>query len=102
MSTNEITPNTTWEETTMGGAIYTAGNATNFETGDWRSRKPIYLKEKCKQCLLCVPTCPDCAIPVNEEGKREDFNYFACKGCMVCKKVCPFGAIAEETAKEDE
>ena len=45
------------------------------------------------QCGLCVPTCPDSAIPVNSEGKREDFNYDYCKGCGVCSKACPFGAI---------
>ena len=96
----QITPQTTWQNTTMGGTIYTPGNAQNFETGDWRSKKPKYLKEKCKQCLLCVPTCPDNAIPVNSEGKREDFNFSACKGCLVCKNACPFKAIAEEG--EDE
>jgi len=47
---------------------------------------------KCKQCLLCVPVCPDMSIPV-KDGKRGDFNYFFCKGCGVCSNVCPFGAI---------
>ena len=41
----------------------------------------------------CFPVCPDDAIPVNKDGKREDFNYDYCKGCGVCSKVCPFGAI---------
>ena len=54
---------------------------------------PVYLSEKCKQCGLCFPVCPDDAIPVNKEQKREDFNYDYCKGCGVCAKVCPFGAI---------
>ena len=53
MSKNKITPNTTWEETTMGGTIYDAGNAQEFETGDWRSKKPIFLREKCH--LLKLP-----------------------------------------------
>ena len=96
----KITPETTWQETTLGGAIYTAGSASEFETGDWRSKKPKFLPEKCKQCLLCVPTCPDNAIPVNTEGKREDFNFSACKGCLVCMKACPFNAITEEGAGE--
>ena len=45
---------------------------------------------------LCFPVCPDNAIPVNKELKREDFNYDYCKGCGVCAKVCPFAAIIME------
>lgn len=59
----------------------------------WRSVKPIFLAEKCKQCGLCVPTCPDSAIPVDNEGKRQDFDYKKCKGCGVCAVACPFNAI---------
>ena len=91
-----INPNSTWEEMTLGGTIYDAGNAQEFKTGDWRSKRPVFLEEKCKQCGLCVPTCPDSAIPVDEEGKRKDFNYDYCKGCGVCMKACPFGAIEME------
>lgn len=90
---NKIDSNITWQEATVGGNIYDAGNAKEFETGSWRSIKPIFLSEKCKQCGLCFPVCPDDAIPVNKDQKREDFNFTACKGCGVCAKVCPFGAI---------
>ena len=90
---SEITPNTPMENLTIGGNIYEAGNARNFKTGDWRSTKPVYFSEKCTQCGLCFPVCPDNAIPVNSELKREDFNYDYCKGCGVCAKVCPFHAI---------
>ena len=88
----EINIHTKADDLTIGGNIYEAGNARNFKTGDWRSQKPIYVSEKCKQCGLCFPVCPDDAIPV-EEQKRKDFNYDYCKGCGVCAKVCPFGAI---------
>lgn len=92
----KINANSTWQEMTPGGTIYDAANAREFTTGDWRSIKPIWLTEKCKQCGLCVPTCPDSAIPVVEGGKRADFDYDYCKGCGVCAKTCPFNAITME------
>ena len=90
---SEINTNTPMEKMTIGGNIYDAGNSVNFKTGDWRSMTPIFDKEKCKQCVLCFPVCPDNAIPVNKDLKREDFNYDYCKGCGICAKVCPFKAI---------
>ena len=88
-----IDKNSSVDELTIGGNIYDAGNARCFKTGDWRSIKPIFLSDKCKQCGMCFAVCPDDSIPVNKEQKREDFNYDVCKGCGVCAKVCPFGAI---------
>ena len=38
-----INPNTPMEDLTIGGNIYTAGNAKEFKTGDWRSTKPIFI-----------------------------------------------------------
>ncbi|MCL2382896.1 MAG: 4Fe-4S binding protein [Oscillospiraceae bacterium] len=89
----KIDANATWQDMTPGGAIYEAGNAKEFKTGDWRAVKPIFLADKCTQCGLCFPVCPDDSIPVNKEQKREDFDYDMCKGCGVCANVCPFGAI---------
>ena len=89
-----IDKNTPIDDLTIGGNIYTAGNAKEFKTGDWRSMKPVWIKEKCTQCGLCFPVCPDNSIPVSKETlQRGDFNYDYCKGCGVCAKVCPFDAI---------
>ena len=89
-----IDKTTPMEDLTIGGNIYEAGNAREFKTGDWRSVKPVWIEEKCKQCGLCYPVCPDNSIPVCKGSlKREDFNYDYCKGCGVCAKACPFGAI---------
>ena len=68
-----INSKTPMEEMTIGGDIYQAGNAMEFKTGDWRSARPIFLSEKCKQCGLCFPVCPDNAIPVNKEQKKRRF-----------------------------
>ena len=87
---NEQTP---WQEMTIGGEIYEGGTSRLTRTGDWRSDAPIWDKDKCKHCMLCVPFCPDSSIPV-EGGRRQDFDFDHCKGCGVCQKVCPFDAIA--------
>lgn len=89
----DINVNSTVSELTPGGDIYEAGNSRKFKTGDWRSIKPIFLEDKCKQCGLCFPVCPDDAIPVGADQKRTDFDYDFCKGCGVCAKACPFDAI---------
>jgi pyruvate ferredoxin oxidoreductase delta subunit len=88
-----VSPDVKWKDITRGGTISDAGNADTFKTGDWRSMKPVWLQEKCKQCLLCYPVCPDTSILVGQDGKRKDFDYDHCKGCGVCVKVCPFKAI---------
>ncbi len=96
---SEINNNTPIDEMTIGGNIYEAGNARNFKTGDWRSVKPVFIRENCRQCGLCFPVCPENAIPVSKDDlQRTDFNYDYCKGCGVCAKVCPFSAI---TMKEE-
>lgn len=95
-SMSEMTSQVSWKKITPGGVITKAGNAEEFNTGDWRSTRPVFIKEKCKQCMLCCPVCPDSSIPVSDDGKREDFDYKHCKGCGICAKACPFGAIEME------
>ena len=86
----------TWQEISVAGNISAPGSAAMFKTGDWRSEAPMWIEEKCKQCMLCYPVCPDSAIPVAADGKRRDFDFDFCKGCMVCMQVCPFKAIERE------
>ena len=86
---NEQTP---YEDLTEGLMMFAPGTAKEFKTGEWRTNTPVFIKEKCKQCLLCVPVCPDGSIPY-KDGKRLDFDYDHCKGCGICFKNCPFGAI---------
>ena len=78
-----------------GGEIYEGGTARLTLTGEWRSNVPVWDPEKCKQCLLCAPYCPDASIPV-KDGKRLDFDFDHCKGCGICYKICPFQAIRME------
>jgi pyruvate ferredoxin oxidoreductase delta subunit len=83
----------------QGCTIPEAGNARQYETGSWRSQRPVLDKEKCSNCLFCWIYCPDSAIQV-KDGKIEGFDLEHCKGCGICAEECPKKAIAmEEEAK---
>ncbi|MDR3766583.1 MAG: 4Fe-4S binding protein [Butyricicoccus sp.] len=88
----QINEQSKWYELTPGCEIYEPGTALLTNTGEWRTETPTFLADRCKQCLLCIPYCPDSAIPV-KDGVRLDFDFDHCKGCGICAKVCPFGAI---------
>ena len=90
-----------WKKIEIGG-ITEAGSSAKFKTGDWRSKFPIHLKEKCTNCMLCVVYCPDDCILV-KDGILEKVDYDYCKGCGICFKVCPVGAIKmdDETKFEE-
>ena len=94
-SAKDISEHSPWQELTPGGEIYEGGTARLTITGEWRSNVPVWEQDKCKQCLLCAPVCPDASIPVRD-GKRLDFDFDHCKGCGICANACPFGAIRME------
>ncbi len=88
----KITEKSPYQDITPGNVVYGGGGAANFLTGEWRTQTPVIDWDKCKQCLLCAPMCPDSSIPV-VDGKRLDFDYDHCKGCGICVGSCSFGAI---------
>lgn len=98
MKSTEINEKSPWQDITEGNKIFEPATSRHFCTGEWRTSTPVFDEEKCKQCLLCIPVCPDSSIPV-KDGKREDFDYDHCKGCGICAKVCPFGAITMREGK---
>lgn len=76
------------EELPLGGLIEEAGNAAEYETGGWRTYRPIWDFDKCIHCLTCWICCPDSCIIVEEEKvKGADLRF--CKGCGVCANECP-------------
>ncbi|MDO4854674.1 MAG: 4Fe-4S binding protein [Coriobacteriia bacterium] len=82
------------------------GTSTNCYTGGWRSMRPVWDKEKCKNCMICWAYCPDASIEV-ENGEMTGIDLFHCKGCGVCVTECKFGALsliteAEAQAQEKE
>ncbi len=84
-----------WYELTPGAEIYEPATSREVKTGEWRVLTPVFHNDQCRQCLLCVPFCPDVSIPV-EDGERLETDLDHCKGCGICAKVCHFGAITME------
>ena len=85
---NEIT----WKDLEIGSIVTEPGNASQYQTGDWRSQKPIVDKDKCNKCTLCFIYCPEGCIERDTEGYFEP-NLFYCKGCGICATECPKKAI---------
>ncbi len=83
----------TWKDVKTGALVDEPGGARKTRTGDWRSQRPIYDKEKCTACGLCYLYCPDAAIKRLEDGKIE-IDYYFCKGCGICSTECPVDAIS--------
>jgi pyruvate ferredoxin oxidoreductase delta subunit len=77
----------TWRELPEGDVLK-AGTAAEFETGDWRSSKPIFHEETCIHCMACWINCPDTSVIV-QDGKVKGFDYKHCKGCGICATECP-------------
>ena len=76
----------------IGSIVTEPGSASQYETGDWRSDRPIWDHKKCIKCGICYIYCPDGAIEVNADGYFEA-NLFYCKGCGICARECWTGAI---------
>ena len=98
MITDRISEKSPWQDITEGNKIYEAATSRQFKTGEWRTQDPVHIVDKCKECYLCVPVCPDSCIPV-QDMKRGAFDLDHCKGCGICVKSCPFGAITMEGVK---
>lgn len=75
-----------------GGMILEAGSSKKYQTGDWRSKRPVCDEEKCTNCLICWIYCPDNSVIV-KGGKRVGFKLTHCKGCGICANQCPVKCI---------
>ncbi len=89
----------TWKDLEIGGIVTEPGNAIQYETGTWRSRRPTYDFSKCIKCRLCQIYCPEGCIKETEEGYFEA-DLYHCKGCGICAKECPKDVITMVEEKE--
>lgn len=91
-----------WKDLPIAGLITEPGTAEKYNTGDWRTERPIWDAEKCISCLICWAYCPDSSILVNEEGKMAGIDLDYCKGCGICAEECPPKAQAITMVQESE
>ena len=81
-----------WRDVPIGGLIVDAGNSEEYETGGWRSQRPIIDMDRCSHCMICWVYCPDSAISVQDK-KVTGIDLAHCKGCGICAEECPRKAI---------
>lgn len=84
-----------WKDIPEGGLITEAGSARKYKTGQWRTFRPVWDKEKCINCMFCWVHCPDSSIVLNDD-RMAGIDYEHCKGCGICSKVCPKKCIKME------
>ena len=82
----------TWKDLEIGSIVTEPGSASQYQTGDWRTQRPIIDTDKCNKCGLCYIFCPEGCIEQDDEGFFET-NLFYCKGCGICAHECPTKAI---------
>ena len=75
-----------------GARVIEPGTALKFETGDWRSFKPLLDMDQCIDCMTCWIYCPDDSIII-KDNKVCGIKMTHCKGCGICASVCPKKAI---------
>jgi pyruvate ferredoxin oxidoreductase delta subunit len=89
----------TWKALEIGSIITEPGNASQYQTGGWRTQRPILDTSKCIKCGLCAIFCPEGCIEQDAEGYFKA-DLFYCKGCGICARECWTQAIT--MAEEEE
>ena len=77
----------TWKDLEVGCIVTEPGNASQYQTGYWRSQKPIFDTNKCIKCGICYLFCPEGCVQQREDGYFEA-DLFYCKGCGICAREC--------------
>lgn len=85
----------TWKEANVAGLVFEPGSSAEYNTGTWRTLRPVHDMDKCTHCMICWAYCPDSSIIV-KDGRWIRFDYDHCKGCGICASVCPAKVDAHE------
>jgi pyruvate ferredoxin oxidoreductase delta subunit len=95
-----------WQELPIGGVVADGGNSADYETGTWRTSRPVWYGENCINCLNCWIFCPEDAFVLKDgltkSGKPrkeiDHINYYHCKGCGLCARECPVNKKGKKVA----
>ena len=90
-----------WTELAVGTAITEPGSARQYQSGTWRSQRPVWNHTECIRCGVCVIFCPEGCVhfDIDEEGfPGADLDY--CKGCAICAQECVTACIRMENEEE--
>jgi NAD-dependent dihydropyrimidine dehydrogenase PreA subunit len=50
---------------------------------------PVFRRDRCKHCGICVHFCPKGAIGFDAEQYPELVDPEACTACRLCEHLCP-------------
>lgn len=89
----------TWKDIEIGAIATEPGSAAQYQTGDWRSRRPEFDPKGCIKCGLCQMFCPEGCIHQDAQGFYVPDLYY-CKGCGICARECPRKTISMAEEKE--
>jgi len=97
-----------WQELAIGGVVPDGGNSADYETGTWRTSRPVWHAENCINCLNCWVFCPEDAFILKDGTTKkgaprkeiDSINYYHCKGCGLCAKECPVNKKGRKVAIE--
>ena len=80
------------------GCSHNCTKANENDIGVRGGIEPLWVRESCVDCGLCVTTCPVAAIAreAEDEGGEAGYRYTAaeerCINCSVCTSLCPTNA----------
>lgn len=76
-----------WKDFQPGFVLTEIATSRYYQTGDWRSLRPVWDNSRCIRCGVCWIYCPDMAVVRRADGYFEaDYTY--CKGCGICAREC--------------
>ena len=77
----------TWKDIDIGAIVTEPGNTVQYQTGAWRSQRPVVDTRRCIKCGMCYIFCPEGCIRQDDEGYFKA-DLFHCKGCGICAREC--------------